>query len=54
MRREVIAAVQVEPRGKKMADKDISLDKFTGLTAKDWIEWLEDYDPISMGTLNPQ
>ena len=26
-----------------MADKDISLDKFTGLTAKDWIEWLEDY-----------
>lgn len=26
-----------------MAEKDISLDKFTGLTAKDWIEWLEDY-----------
>ena len=28
---------------RKMAGKDISLDKFTGVTAKDWIEWLEDY-----------
>ena len=26
-----------------MAEKDITLDKFTGITAKDWIEWLEDY-----------